>query len=65
MIKTGDWDWGLGFGIGIRTWIGDWGWEYNDSIMPGATTNTHHPPITFNHEGVLCEKSAFSKNVLG
>ena len=33
--------------------------------MPGPPPTHHHHPPTFNHEGVLCEKSAFSKNVLG
>ena len=36
--------------IGMGMWMGD-------------TPITH--PTTFNHEGVLWQKSAFSKNVLG
>ena len=39
----------------------------DDSIMLGATH--HHPPtpqlLTMKDEGVLWQKSAFSKNVLG
>ena len=30
--------------------------EFFHSIIPGATTTTHHPPKTFNHEGVLSQK---------
>ncbi len=52
MSSDWDWDWG-GDGDGSPR-----RWQYNAQGHPP-------PPLTFNHEGVLSQNSAFSKNVSG
>ena len=64
---------GLGPGIGDKVWVmGNGEWKNgkleiestpvpgNDSIISQATTTTY-PPLTFDHEGVFRQQSAFSK----
>ena len=51
MFWSSDWDWGLGLGLGIEIESTPSPRIY-DSIILGATHHhTHHPPMTFNHEG--------------
>ena len=56
---------GLGLGLGLGT--GKWEWEIESTLRPRVSqynlTGNHHPPT--NHEGVLWQKSAYSKYVSG